>query len=303
MPRVAGLVALLLVLAITGTRAVNSTYSVEPVVTIRPIFPNSKLILTASNLTVDPDTNRFYLTVDCTYSGQAGVGVLPRATLVGRIAWQQPGLVMFSFPDDTAASCQQPLSSSPPLCPYIQELVNGPFYFAAGPSTGPTVVLMLEASTTYIDPMTNKPLNFLGASIALAYGCEGVCEEFEAQVPPARLPENATFTVRFFRRSPPENTSKIDRAVVVFDHEYTCCDDIYGVERHCLDQRLGLRARIQHSRHCQSNQRHQHSYAAKHTRCTSRDENRAPDRGFCSRFHGSQILRLCGLPGASIKHF
>lgn len=222
MPRVAGLVALVLVLAITGTRAVNSTYSVEPVVAIRPIFPNSKLILTASNLTVDPDTNRFYLTVDCTYSGQAGVGVLPRATLVGRIAWQQPGLVMFSFPDDTAASCQQPLSSSPPLCPYIQELVNGPFYFAAGPSTGPTVVLMLEASTTYIDPMTNKPLNFLGASIALAYGCEGVCEEFEAQVPPTRLPENATFTVRFFHRSPPESTSKIDRVFVVGNHQYTC---------------------------------------------------------------------------------
>lgn len=222
MPRVAGLVALVLLAALVGTRATNSTYSVAPTVMIRPIFPNSKLILTASNLTVDPDAGRFYLTVDCTYSGQAGVGVLPRATLVGRIAWQQPGLVMFSFADDTSASCQQPLSSSPPLCPYIQELVNGPFYFGASPSTGATVALTLEASTTYIDPMTNQPLNFLGASIPLAYVCEGVCEEFGAQVPPARLPENATFTVRFFHRSPPESTSKIDRVFVVGNHQYTC---------------------------------------------------------------------------------
>lgn len=190
------LLALVLLVALASTRAFNSTYSVAPIVSIRPIFPNSKLVLTASNLTVDPDAGRFYLTLDCTYSGQLGVGVLPRATLVGRIAWQQLGQVLFSFADDTSASCQQPLSSSPPLCPYIQELVNGPFYFGAIPSVGNTTTLVLEATTTYIDPMTNRPFNFLGASIPLTYACVGVCEEFGATVPPARLPENATFTVR-----------------------------------------------------------------------------------------------------------
>lgn len=184
-------------LAYHAALATNSTYSVSPTVFIRPPFPNSKLILTSSNLTVDPGAGKFYLTVDTTYSSPQAVGVLPRATLIGNIAWQQPGLVLFSFSGDTSASCFQALSSSPPLCPYLQSLVNGPFYFGASPSTGATVAVTLEASTTYIDPNTGVASNFLGANIPLAYVCIDTCEEFGAQVPPSPLPENLTVTVRF----------------------------------------------------------------------------------------------------------
>lgn len=183
-------------LAYHAALATNSTYSVSPTVFIRPPFPNTKLILTSSNLTVDPATGRFYLTVDTTYSSPQAVGVLPRATLIGTISWQQPGLVLFSFSGDTSDSCSQPLSSSPPLCPYLQTLVNGPFYFGADPSTGATVVVTLEASTTYIDPVTNGASNFLGANIPLAYVCDGTCEEFGAEVPPSPLPANSSVTVR-----------------------------------------------------------------------------------------------------------
>lgn len=185
--------ALVLLHLMHAALATNSTYAVSPDVFIQPPFVNSKLLLRASNLTVDPAAGRFYLTVDATYASSQGAGVLPRATLVGSIAWQLPGLVLFSFAGDSDASCSQPLSSAPPLCPYLQRLVNGPFYFGASPSSGATLVVTLEASNA---GPSSASVNFLGASIPLAYVCIGSCEPFGAQVPPAPLPQNASFTVR-----------------------------------------------------------------------------------------------------------
>ena len=52
------------------------------------------------------------------------------------------------------------------------------------------------ADITYVDTITGGPINFLGANQALTFVCSGTCEAFGGQVPPAPLPENATFDVR-----------------------------------------------------------------------------------------------------------
>ena len=71
-----------------------------------------------------------------------------------------------------------------------------PYEFGAIPSSGNTVQLTLEADSTYVDPITNGPINFLGANQALTFACAGTCEPFGASVPPAPMPATANFTVR-----------------------------------------------------------------------------------------------------------
>jgi hypothetical protein len=188
---------LLVVLFPSRGDATNSTYTVSPAVFLKPPFPNTKLILLSSNITFDPDAGRFYLTASTSYSSpNIGAGTLPTVTLTGYYALQQAGLVLFSFPSETTAYCFQSQLSSPPLCPLLQEYINGPFYFGAHPSdsSAPTQELILEAAP-YVDPVTLKPFNFLGASIPLTYTCVDTCEPFGDQVPPAQMPVNALFTV------------------------------------------------------------------------------------------------------------
>lgn len=192
------LVVFLLLIGALCARAVNSTYTASPNLMLRPPFPNSKLLLVSTNFTVDPDAGRFVLTIDTSYSSpfpRGAVGPLPRTTLIGSITWQLPGIVMFSFTGENSVSCQQ-ATSSPPMCPYLESLVDGPFVFGATPSTGATLGVVFQALTTYIDPITQKPRDFLGSYVPFYYVCVGSCEPFGAAVPPAPLPQNASFTVR-----------------------------------------------------------------------------------------------------------
>ena len=175
----------------------NSTYTLaSPRVFIRPPLPNTKLELLGSNLTVDLEGGRFYQTVDNYFASNDRTGSLPRVTLVGYVSFNQQGKVIFSFPSTTELYCQQAISS-PSLCPYLQQLVsNVPYVFGAIPSSGNTQELTLMADDTYIDPITNGPINFLGANQALTFVCSGTCEPFGGQVPPAPLPDNITADVR-----------------------------------------------------------------------------------------------------------
>lgn len=180
-----------------GADAANSTYTLaSPGVFIRPVLPNTKLELLNSNLTVDLDAGRFYQTVSTYYAGSDRAGTLPLVTLVGYISFNMQGKVLFSFPSTTELYCQQAISS-PSLCPYLQQLVaNVPYVFGAIPSSGNTVQLTLEADSTYEDPITNGPINFLGANQALTFVCSGTCAPFGSAVPPAPMAANASFTVR-----------------------------------------------------------------------------------------------------------
>lgn len=186
-----------LVLAAAPAAAANSTYTLaSPRVFIRPPLPNTKLELLGSNLTVDLDAGRFYQTVATYYAGNDRAGSLPLVTLVGYISFNIKGNVLFSFPSATELYCQQAISS-PSLCPYLQQLVaNVPYEFGAIPSSGNTVELTLEADSTYVDPITNGPINFLGANQALTFTCAGTCEPFGGGVPPAPLPEEVVLEVR-----------------------------------------------------------------------------------------------------------
>lgn len=186
-----------LFLLVGPAAAANSTYTLaSPRVFIRPPLPNTKLELLGSNLTVDLDAGRFYQTVSTYFASNERAGTLPTVTLVGYISFNLQGKVLFSFPSTTELYCQQSISS-PSLCPYLQQLVaNVPYVFGAIPSSGNTVELTLSADATYIDPITNGPINFLGANQALTFACAGTCEEFGAGVPPAPMPENATVDVR-----------------------------------------------------------------------------------------------------------
>lgn len=186
-----------LFLLVGPAAAANSTYTLaSPRVFIRPPLPNTKLELLGSNLTVDLDAGRFYQTVSTYFAGNDRAGSLPLVTLVGYISFNIEGKVLFSFPSATELYCQQAISS-PSLCPYLQQLVaNVPYVFGAIPSSGNTEQLTLEADSTYVDPITNGPINFLGANQALAFACAGTCEPFGGGVPPAPMPANASFTVR-----------------------------------------------------------------------------------------------------------
>jgi len=211
-----------LVLAAAPAAAANSTYTLaSPRVFIRPPLPNTKLELLGSNLTVDLDAGRFYQTVSTYYAGNDRAGSLPLVTLVGYISFNMEGKVLFSFPSATELYCQQAISS-PSLCPYLQQLVaNVPYVFGAIPSSGNTEQLTLEADSTYVDPLTNGPINFLGANQALTFVCAGTCEPFGASVPPAPMPENATFDVRA-PLPPPRKLLAL----------HTCFERCYGAHKH-----------------------------------------------------------------------
>jgi hypothetical protein len=189
------LVPLLLLLFSSVAYSVNSTYVSTPGIAIRSPLPNSKLILDISYLILDPDAGLFYLNVSSYFSDGTVSGDLPVATAIGNLAFQSPGVILFSYPSENSSYCQQ-ARSSPSLCgspAYLQQITNGEFTFGAHPSTGAVTTLTIESSTSNPNPNPLGPLNFLGAYQAITYSCVGVCEELQSQVP---QPESINVTVR-----------------------------------------------------------------------------------------------------------
>lgn len=188
--------ALLLIAALIGVAiAQNNTFTCNPSVFITPPLPSSKLLLTNLTLNLDLSAGRFYLDLQTTFSGPLMVGVLPLASLNGNVAFQAPGLIFFSFPDDGDSYCHQASTSSPSLCPDIMRDASGPFVFAAHPSS-PTVATtqLLISSSTSPPPGLQTSLNFLGAQIPLTLTCSGTCQPIGSQVPSYQR-ENVTYTV------------------------------------------------------------------------------------------------------------
>ena len=132
------------------------------------------------------------------YKSETSSGDLPVATLVGTLTLQLPGLMLFSYENVNSSYCQQ-ARSSPPLCPYLQTLTEGPFVFGQYPasgSNGTLTSLSIQSSTANPDPKNPYgTLNFLGAQEPITYTCVGTCASLNAQVPPAPLPANGSFTV------------------------------------------------------------------------------------------------------------
>jgi hypothetical protein len=175
--------------------AVNSTYYACPGMAIRSPLPNSKLIADCTYLNLDLDNGLFYLNLTSYFSNGQTSGDLPVATAIGNLAFQAPGIMMFSYPSQNSSYCQQ-ARSSPSLCgdpAYLQQLTDGPFYFGAHPSSGNVQTLTIQSTSSNPNPNPLGPINFLGAFQPITYTCIGTCAELQGQVP---LPENVSYVVR-----------------------------------------------------------------------------------------------------------
>lgn len=185
---------LLLLLLLPLCYAANSTWTSSAVLFIRPMAANSKLELQAgSSLILDLEGGLFYLTVTAYYSSPSFSGMLPTARANGNIGFSEKGEILFSYPSKGGVYCPEvpPPSGGPILCPYLQQLTNGPFVFGSFPATSTTTIttLTIQASTTYVDPLTQLPMNFLGASQPITWACSGSCASLLPYVPPAPIPE------------------------------------------------------------------------------------------------------------------
>lgn len=228
-PRSLLLLGCFFLLAVNTCLAANSTLCAEPGIQIlSPSGPQTYLIVDRTCFTYDLLGN-FYLNISTYYKSQTISGDLPVATLVGTLTFQQPGLILFSYENDNTSYCIQ-ARSSPPLCPYLQTLTEGPFVFGAYPETGNIERLTIQSSTANPNPKNpSGPLNFLGATQPITFTCSGTCASLGDQVPPAPLPQNGSFSVR---RSPPSPTSALLLLVYVY---------IIGIKYYYSKNRVSLR--------------------------------------------------------------
>jgi hypothetical protein len=164
-----------------------------PNVYLAPPFPSAKLLLIDANLTLDTGNGYFLLSTSEIFSQQGGPTVQLALNMTGNVTFAQPDLMLFGFPSTSASYCSQS-PAFPPLCPGQQQYINGPFNFGAYPLSGATTALILEEQP-YINPSTNTAMNFLFASQALTWKCiSGTCVDLHTLLPPAPLPQNASFT-------------------------------------------------------------------------------------------------------------
>lgn len=156
----------------------------SPYVSILSPSPSVKLLLIDANETLDTDNGYFTLAVDVLayYATSPTPVSLPRATLYGNVTFAPPSLMLFGFPATTSTYCYQSSLVFPSLCPLLQQYVNGPFNFGAYPASGATTALILEEQP-YVNPSTGQAMNFLFASQALTWQCNGTCVDLHTLVP------------------------------------------------------------------------------------------------------------------------
>ncbi|NJL70499.1 MAG: hypothetical protein HC888_02220 [Candidatus Competibacteraceae bacterium] len=148
---------------------------------------------------MDIDTGLFYMNASLTYSdSNSGPRDLHTVYLSGNLFFQAPSFIGFAFNSTNCTNCcTQAAVNSPSMCPFLQTQIGGPFNFLAHPNDGSnTLTLDITTSSTMIDPVTGKPMNFLGASIPFSWSCAGTCAPLSNNVlpPSGSLSENATFT-------------------------------------------------------------------------------------------------------------
>ncbi len=187
------LVVAALMLLLPLCLAANSTFVSTAVLFIRPMTSNSKLELDGTTkLIMDLEGGLFYLEATTYYSSPSFTGMLPTAHANGDLSFTEKGEILFSYRGKGGIYCIEapPPSGGPSLCPYLQQLTNGPFVFGSFPATSTTTIttLIIEASTTYVDPLTQLPMNFLGASQPITWACSGSCASLLPYVPPAPIP-------------------------------------------------------------------------------------------------------------------
>lgn len=192
---------LLLLCLLPAVFAAFSVYRATPNVFIKPPFPNTKLLVDELVVALDTDAGLFYINSTEYYSDSNTAHELPFTLLYGNLSFTEEGYIQFSYPNRSALYCVQ-ARSSPSMCDFnggfnLQSYTDGPFVFSAAPSLAAPVVLVIQTSSMYVDPSTGSPYNFFYAPQGISLTCtSGTCASLANVVPPAPLPEDATFTVR-----------------------------------------------------------------------------------------------------------
>jgi len=158
-------------------------YRSSPDVDVNPPFGNSVLILKDANITFDMSLQTFQLTALLAF-GKDDVSskLLPLVVLNGGVSFTVAQQMLFTISNGTIAACNDN-NGAPPMCPFMSEQVTAqPWTFG---------YRVVGSNTQWF-----TLAGFLGANVVPQFVCQGVCSDIAAQVPPAPLPQNASFTVR-----------------------------------------------------------------------------------------------------------
>lgn len=193
----AALFGVLLLLVLPAIRAVD-LYTACPGVNIEPPFPQSTLTLNCANLSFDISgaVKTFSLTIDSKFGpNDANQKELPDVVLNGYVYFLTNQLLEFAFANASISSCNDN-NGAPPLCPHLQEVLTGPWTFGYQLASGGGSTLSITIQTSARGGDSSSPVSFLGAKAPFPLVCSGSCSDISAQLPPAPMPANASFTVR-----------------------------------------------------------------------------------------------------------
>lgn len=195
-------------------------YTACPGVNIQPPFSQSTLTLNCANMSLDITgaTKTFSLTVDSKFGPDSiNQKELPDVVLNGYVYFLTNQLLEFAFSNASIASCNDN-NGAPPLCPFLQEVMTGPWTFGYQLASGGGSTLSITIQTS---GRNDAPVSFLGAKAPFPFVCSGTCSDISLQLPPAPLPENVTVDVRAARK------------LLALDTCYKRCLGAWRDERRC----------------------------------------------------------------------
>lgn len=163
-------VLLLLLLTATAFSAVDIYYAAPGRPMVSPLPASTKLTL--NNLYLNPDiaAGTFSLNASIYYAINGGAsGYDPIVAVAGKLFFLSPQLIGFSF--DNVTGCSQSSSAPVKLCPFMDELLSGPWQMGFEPNTGATTSITILSSVQRYDPNGGKPVNFLGSTVPFPMTC------------------------------------------------------------------------------------------------------------------------------------
>lgn len=186
----------ILLFALLALAAPDTYYATPGISMSTPAPASTKLRLDRLYMNMDIVASTFNMNASVYASLSGGQqGFLPVVTVAGGLFFAAPQLITFTFDNITGCS-QSATGRFVNLCPFMDEIMSGPWVFAFEPTSGATQQLTIESSQQRQDPSTGKLANFLGATSPFALTCLSVpCASLSTVVP--SLPSNPSFTVRY----------------------------------------------------------------------------------------------------------
>lgn len=162
-------VLLLLLIIATAFSAVDIYYAAPGRPMVSPLPASTKLTINNVYLNLDIAAGTFSLNSSVYYTISGGAsGYDPIVTVAGNLVFLAPQLIGFSF--DNVTGCTQ-IAAPVKLCPFMDELLSGPWQMGFEPNTGATTSITILSSVQRVDPSTSKPINFLGSTVPFPMSC------------------------------------------------------------------------------------------------------------------------------------